>query len=120
MRGRLRRVDEGDEFVDTATQHGPLAPGDGQESRAVRLGEVVDVAAVVDQGTGRTDSIEELADEGEPPGAWPDRVRRYSAQDPISRARSATPRWRLIFTHIFGFFESAGILGRRRPTEPIR
>src|SRR5215468_1797314 len=26
----------------------------------------------------------------------------------------------LIFTHIFGFFESAGILGRRRPTEPIR
>jgi hypothetical protein len=63
-------LDEGDEVVDAATQHGPLAAGDGQEARAVGLGEVVDVAAVVDQGTGRTDSIEELADEGESAGAW--------------------------------------------------
>jgi hypothetical protein len=46
----------------------------------------VDVAAVVDQGTGRTDSIEELADEGEPPGAW-----QTAYEDILPRTRYLEP-----------------------------
>jgi hypothetical protein len=79
-------LDKGDEFVDAATQHCPLAAGDGQESRVVGLGEVVDVAAVVDQGTGGTDVIEELGDEGEPAGAW-----QTAHEDMLPRTRYLEP-----------------------------
>jgi len=79
-------LDEGDEFVDAATQHSSLAAGDGQESRVVGLGKVVDVAAVVDQGTGRTDSIKELADEGEPASAW-----QTAYEDVLPRTRYREP-----------------------------
>jgi hypothetical protein len=62
-------LDARDEFVDTATQGRPVAARNGQESRVVGLGKIVNIAAVVDQRTGRTDVIEELADQGEPPGS---------------------------------------------------
>ena len=79
-------LDEGDEFVDAATQGGPMAAGDGQESRAVGLDKIVDVTAVVDQRTGRTDVIEELADQGEPPSAW-----QTADKDVLTRTRHLEP-----------------------------
>jgi hypothetical protein len=80
-------LDEGDEFVDAAMQGGPVAAGEGEESRAVGLGKVVDVAAVVDQRTGRTDVIEELAHEGEPPGS-----RQTADKDVLTRPWHLKPK----------------------------
>jgi hypothetical protein len=79
-------LDERDEFVDAATQGDPVATGEGEEPRAVGLGKVVDVAAVIDQRTGRTDIIEELADQREPPGS-----RQTADKDVLTRTRPLEP-----------------------------